>query len=191
MNTELRCPKCSSSQISADKKGFSGKKALGGVLLTGGVGLLAGTIGSNSIVMTCLACGKQFKPGEGKIISIDLENAKKELEKAKLELANLQSLSLKKREGDEVFTPEKLKEIRELNLKESREFFEGRKREQEQALANRLARDEEQTTVNSMKASLIPREIKTIEIVKKKLSFSDFIPLSLFFLFLLILKTCS
>ena len=37
MNTELRCPKCSSSQISADKKGFSGKKALGGVLLTGGV----------------------------------------------------------------------------------------------------------------------------------------------------------
>lgn len=151
----------------------------------------AGTIGSNSIVMTCLACGKQFKPGEGKIISIDLENAKKELEKAKLELANLQSLSLKKREGDEVFTPEKLKEIRELNLKESREFFEGRKREQEQALANRLARDEEQTTVNSMKASLIPREIKTIEIVKKKLSFSDFIPLSLFFLFLLILKTCS
>ena len=159
MNTELRCPKCSSSQISADKKGFSGKKALGGVLLTGGVGLLAGTIGSNSIVMTCLACGKQFKPGEGKIISIDLENAKKELEKAKLELANLQSLSLKKREGDEVFTPEKLKEIRELNLKESREFFEGRKREQEQALANRLARDEEQTTVNSMKASLIPREI--------------------------------
>ena len=191
MNTELRCPKCSSSQISADKKGFSGKKALGGVLLTGGVGLLAGTIGSNSIVMTCLACGKQFKPGEGKIISIDLENAKKELEKAKLELANLQSLSLKKREGDEVFTPEKLKEIRELNLKESREFFEGRKREQEQALANRLARDEEQTTVNSMKDSLIPREIKTIEIVKKKLSFSDFIPLSLFFLFLLILKTCS
>ena len=191
MNTELRCPKCSSSQISADKKGFSGKKALGGVLLTGGVGLLAGTIGSNSIVMTCLACGKQFKPGEGKIISIDLENAKKELEKAKLELANLQSLSLKKREGDEVFTPEKLKEIRELNLKESREFFEGRKREEEQALANRLARDEEQTTVNSMKASLIPREIKTIEIVKKKLSFSDFIPLSLFFLFLLILKTCS
>ena len=143
----------------------------------------AGTIGSNSIVVTCLACGKQVKPEEGKIISIDLENAKKELEKAKLELANLQSLSLRKREGDEVFTPGKLKEIRES--------FEGRKREEEQALANRLARDEEQTTVNSMKDSLIPREIKTIEIVKKKLSFSDFIPLSLFFLFLLILKTCS
>jgi DNA-directed RNA polymerase subunit RPC12/RpoP len=68
--TEVRCPKCNSNQITANKKGFSGKKAVGGVLLTGGIGLLAGTLGSNNVVITCLACGKKFKPGEGKVIPI-------------------------------------------------------------------------------------------------------------------------
>lgn len=67
--TEIRCPKCNSNQLTANKKGFSGGKALVGGVLTGGVGLLAGTIGSNKITITCLACGKQFKPGEGRNIS--------------------------------------------------------------------------------------------------------------------------
>lgn len=67
--TEIRCPKCGSNQITANKKGFSGTKAVVGGLLTGGVGLLAGTIGSNKVKITCLACGKEFKPGEGRIVS--------------------------------------------------------------------------------------------------------------------------
>ena len=68
MNTsdEIRCPKCSSNQLSANKKGFSGRKAVAGAVLTGGIGLLAGTIGSNKIIITCLNCGNQFKPGENK-----------------------------------------------------------------------------------------------------------------------------
>lgn len=61
----IRCPKCNSSQIVANKKGFSGKKAVAGALLTGGIGLLAGTIGSKDIIITCLACGHEFKPGDG------------------------------------------------------------------------------------------------------------------------------
>lgn len=61
---EIKCPKCGSNQLSANKKGFSGRKAVGGAILTGGIGLLAGTIGSNKIRITCLACGHQFKPGE-------------------------------------------------------------------------------------------------------------------------------
>lgn len=61
---EIKCPKCSSTQITANKKGFSGKKAVGGALLTGGIGLLAGTIGSNQIIITCLNCGNKFKPGD-------------------------------------------------------------------------------------------------------------------------------
>ncbi len=64
MKEEIKCPKCKSTQLTANKKGFSGKQALGGAVLTGGVGLLAGTIGSNKIKITCLACGHQFKPGE-------------------------------------------------------------------------------------------------------------------------------
>jgi len=63
-NFEIRCSKCGSNQVTADKKGFSGKKAVVGAALTGGIGLLAGTIGSNKIKITCLSCGHEFKPGE-------------------------------------------------------------------------------------------------------------------------------
>jgi len=63
----IKCPKCGSEQITANKKGFSGKKAVVGGLLTGGIGLLAGTIGSNKVKITCLACGNVFNPGEQKV----------------------------------------------------------------------------------------------------------------------------
>ena len=58
----IKCPKCSSTQLYFDKKGFSGKKAVVGAVLTGGVGLLAGTLGSNKVVANCLACGNKFSP---------------------------------------------------------------------------------------------------------------------------------
>ncbi|MBN8833746.1 MAG: hypothetical protein BGO53_08975 [Sphingobacteriales bacterium 39-19] len=61
----IRCPKCTSTQVTANKKGFSAGKAIGGALLTGGIGLLAGAIGSGKIRITCLSCGHRFKPGEG------------------------------------------------------------------------------------------------------------------------------
>ena len=63
---EVKCPKCGSNQITANKKGFSGGKALAGAVLTGGIGLLAGAIGKDKIIITCLACGNQFGPGEVK-----------------------------------------------------------------------------------------------------------------------------
>lgn len=63
-SNQICCPKCGSNQISAHKKGFSGKKAVAGAVLTGGIGLLAGTIGSNKILITCLNCANQFKPGD-------------------------------------------------------------------------------------------------------------------------------
>lgn len=69
-NVLIGCPKCGSTQISANKKGFSGSKAIAGAVLTGGIGLLAGTIGSNKIKITCLSCGNQFRPGEGKNIIV-------------------------------------------------------------------------------------------------------------------------
>jgi len=64
MENQILCPKCGSNQLTANKKGFSGKKAVAGAIVTGGIGLLAGTIGSNKIIITCLNCGHQFKPGE-------------------------------------------------------------------------------------------------------------------------------
>ena len=61
---KVTCPKCGSDQISANKKGFSAGKAVVGGLLTGGIGLAAGAIGSGKIKITCLNCGNEFKPGE-------------------------------------------------------------------------------------------------------------------------------
>lgn len=63
----LCCPKCKSRELHAEKSGFSGTKALGGALLVGGVGLLAGTIGSKDVYLTCLKCGNRFKSGEAYI----------------------------------------------------------------------------------------------------------------------------
>ena len=61
---KLYCPYCGSSQLSANKKGFGAGKALTGAVLTGGIGLLAGFIGSGNVKITCLKCGKVLKPGE-------------------------------------------------------------------------------------------------------------------------------
>lgn len=64
MENSVKCPKCGSTQITANKKGFGlGKAAIGG-LATGGIGLLAGFIGSGKIRITCLACGYSFSPSE-------------------------------------------------------------------------------------------------------------------------------
>lgn len=65
MQDQIHCPKCGSTQFTANKKGFSGGKAVAGAVLTGGIGILAGTIGSNDIIITCLKCGNEFKPGDG------------------------------------------------------------------------------------------------------------------------------
>ena len=61
-NTEIRCPKCKSTNLHVSQKGFSGGKALAGALTVGALGLLAGTIGSKNIEITCLNCGHKFNP---------------------------------------------------------------------------------------------------------------------------------
>lgn len=64
----VKCPKCGSTQITAGKHGFSAGKAVGGALLTGGIGLLAGMHGSKKIEITCLNCGNKFKPGANLVV---------------------------------------------------------------------------------------------------------------------------
>lgn len=61
---KLYCPKCGSSQLVANKKGFGAGKALTGAVLTGGIGLLAGFIGSGKVKVTCLKCGSKWDAGE-------------------------------------------------------------------------------------------------------------------------------
>ena len=73
-NSMLKCPKCGSTSISGNKKGYGvvkgglGALALGAV--TGGVGAVvglgAGNLGSKKITCTCMNCGYKFKPGKRK-----------------------------------------------------------------------------------------------------------------------------
>ena len=56
------CPKCYSTSLSANKKGFSLGKAAAGMLIAGGP--LLGAIGKNKIEITCLKCGYKWKPGK-------------------------------------------------------------------------------------------------------------------------------
>ena len=86
---KIKCPKCQSDQLTAQKKGFSATKAVGGAILTGGIGLLAGTIGSGKIQITCLSCGHQFKPGED-LIGLQKKEHKEE-ERRKTEAKAMKS----------------------------------------------------------------------------------------------------
>ncbi len=64
MEDKLYCPNCGSSHLVANKKGFGVGKAVTGAVLTGGIGLLAGFIGSGKVKVTCLKCGHKSFPGE-------------------------------------------------------------------------------------------------------------------------------
>ena len=55
------CPKCGSTSLSANKKGFGIGKAVVGAALTGGIGLAAGNIGTKKVWVTCLSCGHRWK----------------------------------------------------------------------------------------------------------------------------------
>ena len=58
------CPKCGSTSLSTNKKGFGFGKAAVGSFVAGPVGLVGGTLGANKLVVTCLNCGHKFKPGQ-------------------------------------------------------------------------------------------------------------------------------
>lgn len=78
MENQIDCPKCLSTQIAMHKKGFSLGKAAAGVIVTGGIGALAGTIGSNKMLNTCMKCGFQFRPQDYAKIKEE-ERRKKEM----------------------------------------------------------------------------------------------------------------
>jgi RNA polymerase subunit RPABC4/transcription elongation factor Spt4 len=59
----IRCPKCSSTQITAQKQGFGIGKAVIGTLVSLPVGVASGFIRARKIYLTCLKCGHRFKPG--------------------------------------------------------------------------------------------------------------------------------
>lgn len=63
-DTSVACPRCGSTQISADKKGYGVVKGAIGAVVAGPVGLAAGNIGAKKVTVTCLKCGKQWEAGK-------------------------------------------------------------------------------------------------------------------------------
>lgn len=65
----VRCPRCGSTQFTANKKGFGlGGAIVGGVLL-GPLGLLGGFAGSRQVKITCLNCGHEWEPSAARLQS--------------------------------------------------------------------------------------------------------------------------
>lgn len=65
MAKKVKCPKCKSLNVQLlgqDRKGFSVGKAIGGAILTGGIGTLAGFVGKKGKYdMFCGDCGHRFQ----------------------------------------------------------------------------------------------------------------------------------
>lgn len=58
------CPRCGSTSLATNQKGFGVGKAVVGAWAVGPIGLMAGNMGSHNITITCLNCGFKFKPGQ-------------------------------------------------------------------------------------------------------------------------------
>jgi hypothetical protein len=54
------CPRCGSVNLSGKEQGFGVGKALLGGMLLGPLGVLAGAIGAEKIMVRCLVCGNKF-----------------------------------------------------------------------------------------------------------------------------------
>jgi len=60
MEDRVTCPKCGSDQISITNRGFDSASGIICCILTGGIGLLVGLIGSGRKVKVCAKCGNRF-----------------------------------------------------------------------------------------------------------------------------------
>lgn len=58
------CPYCGSTSLTANKKGYGVGKGALGLWGFGLLGLGFGSLGSQKVKVTCLNCGRQFKPGK-------------------------------------------------------------------------------------------------------------------------------
>ncbi len=64
---EIICPKCGSSNVYLNQKGYSATKGVLGALLTGNLlGLAGGFAGSKKITCNCLSCGYKFDEREAR-----------------------------------------------------------------------------------------------------------------------------
>ena len=65
-NEMMKCPRCGSTSLSGNKKGYGIGKGVVGAALFGPFGLVAGNIGASKVKVTCMKCGYRFVAGRGK-----------------------------------------------------------------------------------------------------------------------------
>jgi len=59
-SNQVRCPKCGSTSIHVDKKGYSAGKGCCGFAVCGPLGFLFGQAGANKLRKTCLNCNNSW-----------------------------------------------------------------------------------------------------------------------------------
>lgn len=57
----MKCPRCGSTSLSGNKKGYGIGKGVIGAAVFGPLGLIAGNLGAGDVVVTCMKCGHKFK----------------------------------------------------------------------------------------------------------------------------------
>jgi transcriptional regulator with XRE-family HTH domain/transcription elongation factor Elf1 len=57
----MKCPRCGSTSLSGNKKGYGVGKGVVGAIIFGPLGLVAGNIGSGKVMVTCMKCGYKFR----------------------------------------------------------------------------------------------------------------------------------
>lgn len=65
-NRVIHCPKCFSTYLRTDNKGFSFGKAIVGSIVLGPLGILAGGLGMKNARVVCNKCGHKFKYEDAK-----------------------------------------------------------------------------------------------------------------------------
>jgi ribosomal protein S27E len=58
----VKCPKCSSTQVAAQSRGYSVGTGVLGWLVAGPIGALGGLAGASSLTLACLSCGHRWVP---------------------------------------------------------------------------------------------------------------------------------
>lgn len=79
---DVKCPKCGSTNIVATKKGWDTGATAVGALIAGPIGLLAGGLNKNEIILACLKCGHRWvlrKKNEGFLERINHDAIDREL----------------------------------------------------------------------------------------------------------------